>query len=153
MSYIVKSVSSNRYKVKVVNKNGALLTAPASVPTVATSFFNQQTYSTTAQMLANDATTYANAIAYFGNNAVTNAELQAYLSNYSNTQLMLANDATTYANAVAFVVNNYVNASSMRVSSLVDVDATSLSNNSTLVYSTANNKYIVRQMDLDGGTF
>jgi len=26
-------------------------------------------------------------------------------------------------------------------------------NNSTLVYSSANNKYVVKQMDLDGGSF
>lgn len=153
MSYVIKSVTNNRYKLKVVNKNGALLVAPASVPTVSSNLFNPTGYPTTAEMLANDATTYANAIAYIGNNAVTNAMLQANLANYSNTALMLANDATTYSNVVTFVTNNYINASSLTVASLTDVDATTLSNNSTLVYNTANNKYIVRQMDLDGGIF
>lgn len=76
------------------------------------------------------------------------------LSQYSNTAQMLANDATTYANAIAFVQNNYINSSSLTVSSLADVIATMpLANNSTLVYNSANNKYVVKELGVDGGTF
>lgn len=107
---------SNQYKIKVVNQNGSLLQAPATVPVITTAAISD-------------------------------------ISRYSNTQLMLANDATTYANAISYVANNYVSANSLSVSSLIDVVATSLSNNSTLVYNTTNNKYIVKQMDLDGGNF
>ena len=115
MTYIVKSVVSNQYKVKVVNQNGSLLQAPASGPVVVTS-------------------------------AITE------LSSYSNTALMLANDATTYANAIAYTANAVANVS---VASLADVvlSTNPPANNSTLVYNSANNKYVVRQMDLDGGSF
>jgi hypothetical protein len=83
------------------------------------------------------------------------------LSGYSNTQSMLANDATTYANTINYVSNqNFVNSSQLSanlsvltVSGLSDVVPTLLSNGSTLVYSTANNKYVVKQLDIDGGTF
>jgi len=104
-----------QYKVKVVNQNGSLLQAPASVPVVVTS-------------------------------AITD------LSYYSNTTLMLANDATTYANAIAYTANAVANVS---VDSLADVvlSVDPPANNSTLVYSSANNKYVVKQMDLDGGSF
>lgn len=36
---------------------------------------------------------------------------------------------------------------------LLDVDAASVSNNATVVYNTDVNKYVVKQMDLDGGSF
>ena len=78
----------------------------------------------------------------------------ADLSKYSNTEQMLANDASTYANAIAFVQNSYINASSLKLSSLTDVNVVEpIANNSTLVYDTSDNKYTVKQLDLDGGNF
>lgn len=113
----VTSIISSRYKLNVVNQNGSLLIAPATVPTITT-------------------------------------EAISDLSLYSNTQAMLANDATTYANVIAYIANNYVNSNSLSVSSLNDVDVMMpISNNSTLVYNTTNSKYVVKQMDLDGGNF
>lgn len=115
MSYVIKSVTNNLYKLKVVNQNGSLLVAPASVPTVTAS-------------------------------GIT------VLDNYSNTAVMLANDATTYANAVAYVNSSIAN---ITIATISDVTLASNppANNSTLVYNTANNKYVVKQMDLDGGSF
>jgi len=78
------------------------------------------------------------------------------LSLYSNTQAMLGNVATAYANSVAYTDNRliaYTNTASLQVSSLNDVVTAGASNNATLVYSSANNKYIVKQLDLDGGNF
>lgn len=72
---------------------------------------------------------------------------------YSNTAQMLANDATTYANAINYITNNYTPSANLQLSSLTDVVAVSPSNNATLVYSSANNKYVVKQLDLDGGNF
>jgi hypothetical protein len=108
------SSSASQYRVKVVNQNGSLVAAPASVPTITTSF--------------ND------------------------LSRYSNTQQMLANDATTYANAIAYTSNAVAN---ITISAISDVTLSTIppANNSTLVYSSANNKYVVKQLDLDGGSF
>jgi len=115
MTFVVKSVINNQYKLKVVNQNGSLLQAPATVPVVATAAIND-------------------------------------LSRYSNTQLMLANDATTYANAIAYAANGIANITIATISD-VTLSANPPANNSTLVYNTANNKYVVRQMDLDGGNF
>lgn len=75
------------------------------------------------------------------------------LSQYSNTQAMLGNVATAYTNAISYVNANYVNASSLQMSSLTDVDASVTSNNATLVYNTDSNKYVVKQLGLDGGDF
>jgi len=78
------------------------------------------------------------------------------LSFYSNTQAMLGNVATAYVNSIAYTDNRltaYTNTASLTLSSLNDVIATSPSNNATLVYSTDNNKYTVKQLDLDGGNF
>lgn len=75
------------------------------------------------------------------------------ISRYSTTEQMLANDATTYANAINYVANNYTPSANLRVSTLTDIVAVSPSNNATLVYSSANNKYVVKQLDLDGGNF
>lgn len=75
---------------------------------------------------------------------------------------MLANDATTYANAVNYVNSrNFVNTAqlsanlaNLTVSSLSDVSVTlPITKDSTLVYNTTNNKYEVKQLDVDGGTF
>lgn len=79
-------------------------------------------------------------------------DVTKYLVAYSNTALMLANDATTYANSVNYINSKLAN---VHVADLVDVTLSSNppSNNSTLVYNTTNNKYIVQQMNLDGGNF
>jgi hypothetical protein len=115
MTFVVKSIINNQYKLKVVNQNGSLLQAPATVPVVATAAINE-------------------------------------LSKYSNTELMLANDATTYANAVAYAANAVAN---ITIATISDVTLSTVppANNSTLVYSSANNKYVVKQLDLDGGSF
>ena len=115
MTFVVKSIINNQYKLKVVNQNGSLLQAPATVPVVSTAAVND-------------------------------------LSRYSNTELMLANDATTYANAIAYAANAVAN---ITVATISDVTLSSVppANNSTLVYSSANNKYVVKQLDLDGGNF
>jgi hypothetical protein len=115
MSYVVKSVTTNKYKVRVVNQNGSLLTMPASVPVV------------TAAAISD-------------------------LTKFSNTSTMLANDATTYANAIAYASNLVSN---VAIASITDVQLSQVppANNSTLVFNTTNNKYVVRQMDLDGGIF
>lgn len=130
MTFVVKSTRSNQYELKVVNQNGSLLPAPASVPTVATSAISDiAQYSNTAVMLANDATTYANAVNYVNSRPFVNtSQLAANLANYTPT-------------------------ASLTVATLTDVDASSLSNNATLVYNTANNKYVVTQLNLDGGNF
>lgn len=80
---------------------------------------------------------------------------------------MLANDATTYANAVNYAAlaaaNAYANAVAYANTAVGNVSVSSLSdvvlsvnppaNNSTIVYNSANNKYVVKQLDVDGGTF
>jgi hypothetical protein len=138
MSFVVKSVTTNQYKVKVVNQNGALLTMPASVPVVTASAISDLTkFSNTTAMLANDATTYANAIAYAANLGYNAAE-------------------TAYANAIAYSSNLISNSvANIAVASISDVQLSQVppANNSTLVFNTTNNKYVVRQMDLDGGSF
>ena len=78
------------------------------------------------------------------------------LSKFSNTTTMLANDATTYANAVAYAANLVANSiANIAVASISDVQLSQNppANNSTLVFNTTNNKYVVKQMDLDGGSF
>lgn len=76
------------------------------------------------------------------------------LSQYSNTASMLGNDATTYANAINYVQSNYTNSSSLTLSSLTDVSVTiPVTNNSTVVYNSANNKYEVKELSIDGGNF
>jgi len=119
MSFIVKSATRNQFTVKVVNQNGSLLQAPASVPIVTTSAI-------------------------------------ADTSKFATTAAMLANDATTYANSIAFTTNLVANnISNLTIAAISDVTLTQTPppNNSTLIFNTTNNKYIVKQMDLDGGTF
>lgn len=130
MSYVIKTVTNNQYKLKVVNKNGSLLVAPASIPTVTASGVSTlDNYSNTSAMLANDATTYANAVAYANSIA-----------------------QTAYANAIAYAANLTANVTIATISDVV-LSANPPANNSTLVYNSANNKYVVKQMDLDGGNF
>lgn len=118
-SYVPVRTGSQR--IKLTGSNGSFISYPANIPTVTTAAIND-------------------------------------LSNYSNTQTVLAFDATTYANAIAYTVaytgNNYVNSASLRIKSLNDVnEPPTVSNNSTLVYDTVTNKYIVKQINLDGGNF
>lgn len=40
-----------------------------------------------------------------------------------------------------------------RLDSLVDVNALGEENNATLVYESSSDTYVVKQLDLDGGTF
>lgn len=75
------------------------------------------------------------------------------LSVYSTTEQMLGNVATAYSNSVNFVETNYINASSLELTSLNNIDDTLKSNNATLVYNTESDKYVVKQIDLDGGSF
>jgi hypothetical protein len=118
MSYVVKSVTNNQYKVKVVNQNGSFLTMPASVPVVTTAAID--------------------------------------ITKYPNTAVMLANDATTYANAIAYAANLIANSvANINIASITDVQLSQVppANNSTLVYNTTNDKYVIRQINLDGGNF
>lgn len=114
-SYVPVRTGSQR--IKLTGSNGSFISYPANIPTVTTAAIND-------------------------------------LSNYSNTATVLAFDATTYANAIAYVENYYVNSASLRIKSLNDVnEPPTVSNNSTLVYDTVTNKYIVKQINLDGGNF
>jgi hypothetical protein len=123
-------LTNSRGSIKLANANFAYVAAPGSRPTIITSTIaNFNNYSNTELMLANDATTYANAVNYVEGKS------------YVNTSQLAANLA------------NFTPATNLQVSSLTDVVATSPSNNATLVYSSANNKYIVKQLDLDGGNF
>ena len=124
MSSIKLKLTRNVVPIKLANANFAYVSSPGTTPTITTKAIND-------------------------------------LSNYSNTQSMLGNVATAYANAVSYVdskgfVNSSslaANLSSLELSGLSDVDDSQASNNSTLVYNTANNKYTVKQLDLDGGNF
>jgi hypothetical protein len=75
------------------------------------------------------------------------------LSNYSNTEVVLGFVNTAYSNSIAFVETNYTNSSSLQLSSLNDVSANTRANNDTLVFDTAQNKYISKAIDIDGGNF
>ena len=116
--------------IKLANANFAYVSSPGSIPTITTqAIADLSNYSNTAAMLANDATTYSNAVNYVDSR------------NFVNTSQLAANLA------------NFTPASNLQLVSLTDVVATSPSNNATLVYSSANNKYVVKQLDLDGGNF
>lgn len=128
--------------LKVVNSNGVLQQSKTFTPTRSGQPVIKVTSSNGAFVA------YPTSVLTLQSQSVTS------LTQYSNTAQMLANDATTYANAIAFVQNNYINSSSLTVSSLTDVVATMpLANNSTLVYNSANNKYVVKELGVDGGTF
>ncbi len=118
-------IVKNPNAIKLANVNFAYVASPKSQPTIiGSALVNLTPYSNTGQMLANDATTYANAVNY-----VTN-------QNFVNTSQLSANLAN------------------LTVSSLSDVSVTlPITKDSTLVYNTTNNKYEVKQLDVDGGTF
>lgn len=116
--------------IKLANANFAYVASPSSRPTITTRAISNITeYSNTTQMLANDATTYANAVNYVNSRG------------FVNTSQLSANLA------------NYTPSANLQLSTLTDIVAVSPSNNATLVYSSANNKYVVKQLDLDGGNF
>jgi len=60
---------------------------------------------------------------------------------------------TTTPNPVTLKNETSFSSSITRLDSLQDVVATSETNNSTLVYDETTDKYIVKQLDLDGGNF
>lgn len=125
-------IVKNPNAIKLANVNFAYVASPKNQPTIVSSIGAASSfapYSNTAQMLANDATTYANAVNFASQAA-----------------------AAAYANAIAYTSNQVSNVS---VASLSDVVLSTVppANNSTLVYNSANNKYVVRQIDVDGGKF
>lgn len=110
-------IKSGLQTIKLTGSNGSLVSYPTNVPTVSTTAIND-------------------------------------LSQYPNTATVLAYDATTYANAVAYVIANYTSTNSLQLNTLNDINVPpTISNNSTLVYDTTTNKYVVKQVDLNGGTF
>lgn len=130
MSTIKLKLTKSVSPIKLANANFAYVASPGSSPAITTSAINNLSeYSNTSQMLANDATTYANAVAYVDSKGFVNSsQLSANLANYTNS-------------------------SSLVMTSLTDVDDSLKSNNATLVYSSGSDKYVVKQLDLDGGNF
>lgn len=116
--------------IRLANANFAYISSPGTRPTIATNgITNLSDYSNTQAMLGNVATAYSNAVNYVDTRG------------FVNTQQLQANLA------------NYTDSSSLQLSSLNDLDVSQASNNATLVYDTDDNKYIVKQLDLDGGNF
>ena len=68
-------------------------------------------------------------------------------ANTQGTTLSTTSNPVTLKNEIS------LSSSSTRLDSLQDVVATSETNNSTLVYDETIDKYIVKQLDLDGGNF
>ena len=129
MSTIKLKLTKSVAPIKLANANFAYVASPGSRPAITSTGITFQQYSNTTQMLANDATTYANAVAYVDSKSFVNSsQLSANLANYTNS-------------------------SSLVMTSLTDVDDSLKSNNATLVYSSGSDKYIVKQLDLDGGNF
>ena len=60
---------------------------------------------------------------------------------------------TTTPNLVTLKNETSLSSGITRLDRLQDVVATSETNNSTLVYDETTDKYIVKQLDLDGGNF
>lgn len=128
--------------LKVVNSNGVLQQSKTFTPT------------RSGQPVIKVTSSNGAFVSYPTNVLTLQSQSVTALTQYSNTEQMLANDATTYANAIAYVQNNYINSSSLTVSSLTDVVIVEpIANNSTLVYSTAIDKYEVKELGLDGGNF
>lgn len=130
MSSIKIKLTKQVAPIKLANANFAYVAYPSKVPTVVTSAVNDlSVYSNTEAMLGNVATAYANSVAYVNSQGFTNTtQLAANLASYTKTSELL-------------------------VATLNDVDASSLSNNATLVYDTNDNKYKTKQLNLDGGNF
>ena len=130
-------------KIKVVKQNGILLQAPGS---------NAYTTSNSFIILNKNASILTNQ----KNVPVIPSELSSssFLIGYSNTAQMLANDASTYINSINYTNESLANIH-LSVSQLSDVllPTDPPANNSTLVYNTTNNKYVIEQMNVDGGIF
>lgn len=60
---------------------------------------------------------------------------------------------TTTPNPVTLKNETSLASTSTRLDSLQDVIATSETDNATLVYDSTTDKYVVKQLDLDGGDF
>lgn len=130
MSTIKFKLTKNVIPIKLANANFAYVSAPGSTPTIATKAVNDlSSYSNTEAMLNNVATAYANSINYVDSKS------------FVNSALLSANLA------------NYTNSSSLELDSLNNVDSTQATNNSVLVYDSVQDKYVIKQIDLDGGNF
>jgi hypothetical protein len=129
--------------IKVIKQNGVFIQAPGS---------NAYTTSNSFIILNKNASILTNQ----KNVPTIPSQMtgKEFLNGYSNTAQMLANDATTYANSVNYT-NQMIANIHLSVSQLSDVllPIDPPANNSTLVYDTTNNKYVVEQMNVDGGTF
>ena len=75
------------------------------------------------------------------------------LSNYPNTEVVQTLVNTAFTNAISFVEANYTNTASLQISLLNDVVTTNKTNNNTLVFDAAQNKFVSKSLNLDGGTF
>lgn len=118
-------------KLKLTNSGGVFIPTPATVPTITTAAIGDLSgYSNTSSMLANVATAYSNAVNYVDNQGFANGAMLA-----ANLALYVKKDELTLA-------------------SITDVQvAGTPPNNSTLVYDSATNKYVVKQLELNGGDF
>lgn len=133
---------TNVATIKVVRQGGTLVQAPGTNAAITTTTLRVTNLDAAILRNQQNAPTIQSGL----------TDIASYLQAYSNTALMLANDATTYANSVSYANSLVAN---IHVANLVDVALSSNppSNNSTLVYNTSNNKYIVQQMNLDGGNY
>lgn len=164
MTYVVKSVTSNQYKVNVVNQNGALLPSQVAAPTVVTSAISDvSSFATTAAMLANDATTYANSVAHAnavafsayanavayvdGRSFVNTSSLAIDLAGYQTisglsfaVSTLQSNSATFLGGATITTIDNRItsNASAAYVNAVAYVDTRPFVNTSQLSSSLAN---------------
>jgi hypothetical protein len=129
-------------KIKLENINGSLVQNKTYVPTRS----GAQTIKLTGA--SGSLVSYPTNVPSISTAAIND------LLQFPNTATVLAFDAVTYANAVNFVTNNYTNTDSLQINTLNDIEVPpTIANNSTLVYDTTTNKYIVKTIDLDGGNF
>lgn len=74
-----------------------------------------------------------------------------------NVVVVKTNDAGVISGAANVALKNIPTASAnnlvTRLDRLTDVIASNETENATLVYRAADDKYVVKQLDLDGGTF
>lgn len=77
-------------------------------------------------------------------NIVRTNRINVVTSLTADRPITLKNDTTTISRQTSEL---------LRLDKLNDVDATGEANNATLVYDDSTDKYVVKQIDLDGGTF
>lgn len=77
-------------------------------------------------------------------NIVRTNRINVVTSLTADRPITLKNDTTTISKQTSEL---------LRLDKLNDVDATGEANNATLVYDDSTDKYVVKQIDLDGGTF